>query len=93
MMLPYKVRFQDSDWFEEHAWKDIDGEFWETEILMERLNAGEEMEFNWSNDDLAPAIPHHVAGTIQEMTLYDVTMKKWGIKAVYTYDANPEYWV
>jgi len=85
-----KYLMQSLEWFEKNAFKDMDGEFWETEKLRDQYNKGEEYEIPWNNEDLEPAIPAKICGGIW---IIDTEKKMWGVKIVLTVEEYPEYFI
>lgn len=88
-----KVLFKPRLWFECNAYKDVDGEYWETFSLCDNYDIGKKFNASFTGEELDVAIPNLVLGSVWQLPEDQVKNKMWGIEEVYTPETHPEHFI
>ena len=87
-----KIRFKPLSLFEEYAFRDIDGAYWETKKLRDTYDLEEEYEINTTEVNMLNRIElQFLQGDIWEVD--DTVKKSWGIANIYSIEQCPEYFI
>lgn len=88
------VRMKPKKFFQDHAFRDIDGAYWESAAQRDYYDEGKKLITPWADEDFSPSsVSSRTFDKIVIIPVSEVEPKGWAIESLFPREQYPEYYI